>query len=415
MTGSDAAAPEARGCRVLMVAPTPFFADRGCHVRILGEIRALQDAGCDVLLCTYHNGRDVDGVETVRIPTVPWYDKLEAGPSNHKYYLDLLLAGKALAAGRRFRPDVIHGHLHEGAFIGRLLRRALGRPLVFDYQGSLTDELASHGYAAREGAVLRAMGAVEDWIDAGADRVVTSTTRAGRRLSEKIGESRVVAVPDGVDTEEFRPLDDAGRREVRRRHGVSEDAVVAVYVGVLAPYQGIDLLLENLAGTLESVPDLRVLIVGYPAEEYRRRVEGTGLADRVTFTGKVPFERTPGLTAAADIALTPKISESEGNLKVYNYLACGLPVVAFDSPVNRDILGDLGVYAPHGDGAAFCAELGKLARDPERRDRLGAAGRRRAVEELSWKRAAADLLRVYAAVGGGPPVERPTASDPAAA
>lgn len=136
---------------VLMVAPTPFFADRGCHVRILGEIRALQEEGCDITLCTYHNGRDIPGIRTVRIPCVPWYNKLAAGPSNHKYYLDLLLLWKSLATALRRRPDVIHAHLHEGAAIGRFLSVVLRRPLVFDYQGSLTDELASHEYARRDG------------------------------------------------------------------------------------------------------------------------------------------------------------------------------------------------------------------------------------------------------------------------
>ncbi|MGC8833187.1 MAG: glycosyltransferase family 4 protein, partial [Armatimonadota bacterium] len=74
--------------RILMVAPTPFFADRGCHVRILEEARALQNIGHKVVVVTYHNGRNVPGVEVRRIPRIPWYKKLEAGPSIHKCYLD---------------------------------------------------------------------------------------------------------------------------------------------------------------------------------------------------------------------------------------------------------------------------------------------------------------------------------------
>lgn len=398
-----------------MIAPTPFFADRGCHVRILGEIRALQDAGCDVLLCTYHNGRDVEGVRTSRIPNVPWYDRLEAGPSTHKYYLDGLLGAVALKESISFRPDVVHGHLHEGALIGRLVSAALRRPLVFDYQGSLTDELASHDYAKRDGIFLNAMGAVERWIDAGADRVVPSTTRAGARLRDRLGQDAVVDVTDGVDTNEFAPLPMEEKGEIRRRYGLPEDGVLAVYVGVLAPYQGIDLLLENIGPALQLAPELNLAIVGYPAEEYRERGREMGLVDSITFTGKIPFEDTPQLTAAADIALTPKISESEGNLKIYNYLACGLPVVAFDNPVNRQILGDIGVYAPHGDGEAFCKELAGLALDHERRDRLGAAGRELAVEKLSWKRAARELMNVYDDVGAKPSRSAEAASsDPAA-
>lgn len=400
--------------RVLMIAPTPFFADRGCHVRILGEIEALQAAGCEVRLCTYHNGRDVPGVETLRIPRVPWYDKLEAGPSNQKYYLDALLLQRSLSAALRQRPDVVHGHLHEGAAIGRVVSRAVRRPLVFDYQGSLTDELAAHAYGKKGGALLRALGAVERWIDAGASRVVASTTRSSAALRERLGPRRVRTVLDGVDTKTFRPLSPEERREVRRGLGFGDDAVLAVFVGVLAPYQGVDLLLEHARRALDAAPDLHLLIVGYPEAAYRERAAAAGLADRVTFTGKVPFEETPRLTAAADIALTPKTSLTEGNLKVYNYLACGLPVVAFDSPVNREILGARGVYAAFGDGAAFADEVAALARDPERRARLGRAGREHAVESLSWKRAARELIEVYGEVGARPSLASPTRPLPAA-
>ena len=77
-----------RKLKLLMIAPTPFFADRGCHMRILGEIRALEKLGYDITLCTYHIGRDIPGIKTERILNIPWYKKLEAGSSWHKFYID---------------------------------------------------------------------------------------------------------------------------------------------------------------------------------------------------------------------------------------------------------------------------------------------------------------------------------------
>src|SRR5690242_339320 len=105
------------GLRILMVAPTPYFADRGCHVRIYEEARALKSSGHDVRIVTYHLGRDMPGIPVIRIPTIPWYSRLEAGPSWHKLYLDALLMCKALPLVFRFRPHIIHAHLHEGAFV----------------------------------------------------------------------------------------------------------------------------------------------------------------------------------------------------------------------------------------------------------------------------------------------------------
>lgn len=385
-----------------MIAPTPFFADRGCHVRILGEIRALQEEGCDVTLCTYHHGRDIPGVRTVRTIRIPWYNRLAAGPSNHKYYLDLLLLWKCLTTAIRHRPDVVHSHLHEGGLVGDLVRRVARRPHIFDYQGSLTDELAAHQYAKRGGLMLKALGWIERWIEGKADTVVVSSSRAGRALRQTLEPQKVTVVQDGVDTSVFRPLSSEERRSARRRFGLPQDAVLAVFVGVLAGYQGIDLLLDNAQRAFDLAPDLHLVVVGYPEQAFVQRAKDLGIADRVKFTGRVGFEDTPTLTAAADIAVTPKTSASEGNLKVYNYLACGLPVVAFDNPVNREILGDLGVYAPLGDGEAFADLLARLANDRLRRARLGAAGRQHAVEHLSWRRAASQILDVYRRVGAVP-------------
>jgi hypothetical protein len=127
--------------KILMIAPTPYFADRGCHVRIYEEARALTVLGHEVKLVTYHIGRDMPGISTCRIPSVPWYKKLAAGPSWHKPYLDLLLFFRAFGEAKKFRPHILHAHLHEGAFIGVFLKKFLKIPLLFDCQGSLTTEI----------------------------------------------------------------------------------------------------------------------------------------------------------------------------------------------------------------------------------------------------------------------------------
>src|SRR3989304_7823546 len=128
---------------ILTIAPTPFFADRGCHVRILEETKALMKLGNDVTICTYHNGRNIAGLNIKRIPNIPWYNKLEAGPSYHMPYLDMLLLSRSLQCSLKKKPDVIHAHLHEGAFIGGLCGKFRNAPMVFDMQGSLSGEMVA--------------------------------------------------------------------------------------------------------------------------------------------------------------------------------------------------------------------------------------------------------------------------------
>src|SRR6476661_7877531 len=110
-----------------MIAPTSFFADTGCHVRILEEIRSLQEAGHEVVVCTYHTGDGVENVDVRRSLDVPWLKRVQVGSSRHKLYFDAMLTLKSAWVALRFKPDIIHAHLHEGALIGYQLKWLLRR------------------------------------------------------------------------------------------------------------------------------------------------------------------------------------------------------------------------------------------------------------------------------------------------
>jgi glycosyltransferase involved in cell wall biosynthesis len=208
--------------RILMIAPTPFFADRGCHVRILGEAKALIKLGYTVTLCTYFLGRDVEGIPTERTLIVPWYKKLSAGPSWHKCYIDLLLLWKVIKSCRKFRPDIIHAHLHEGVVIGKLASRLFGIPLVADIQGSLTDELLAHNFLPNYSWLIKLMRVVERKINEMPAHLIVSSTENARACIRIYGISadRVSPVLDGVDLEVFSP----GKR----------DTVLETFLGISA-------------------------------------------------------------------------------------------------------------------------------------------------------------------------------------
>jgi len=210
----------------------------------------------------------------------------------------------------------------------------------------------------------------------------------------------VSLVPDGVDTQAFR-LDRAARERMRDRFGFTRDDVVVAFLGLLTTYQGIDLLLESAVEVTAEVPSSKFLIMGFPGEAaYRDRARALGLDGRVCFTGRVDYAESPAFLACADLAVAPKLSPSEGNQKILNYMAIGLPTIAFDTPVNRAMLGDLGVYAPLGDRAGLARALVQVASDPDLRERLGRGLRRRAVEQLSWSGGALALGSIYARLVG---------------
>lgn len=369
--------------RILMIAPTPYFADRGCHVRIYEEARALIAQGCDVRIVTYHIGRDMPGIPTERIPDIPWYQRLTAGPSWQKPLLDILLLFKAFKVARSFRPGIIHAHLHEGAFIGMLLKPLLRVPLVMDFQGSLTTECRDHGFFKRGSLMDRLFGFVERIINRSADAIITSSTAGCSALISEWGVpvNKVTAVIDGVDTDRFYLH---SRQAARKRLEIADDTPLVVFLGLLNSYQGIDILLESAALLKGQGSNVRFLVMGYPDESYWAKAVQMGLDGMMIFTGRVDYAEAALLLSAGDIAVSPKLSRSEANGKLFNYMACGLPTVVFDTEINREILGETGVYASYGSAESLAEHISCLLSQPQRLAELSMAVRARAVSEHSW-------------------------------
>lgn len=382
---------------ILMIAPTPFFADRGCHVQIYEQVKSLQKLGCRLTICTYHLGRDLPGLNMERIINIPWYKKLDAGPSFHKIYLDLLLFIKSLKIALKTKPDIIHGHLHEGALIGFFVSRLTKTPLLFDSQGSLTEEMKAHNFFKGNKLFYRFMYLLEKGINNLPDMVVTQSTDMVRDLQEifDVPENKVFLTLDGVDTDEFRP--GLETKDIQREFNIPPDKKIVVYLGLLNEYQGVDCLLKAIPPVLERRPDIHFLIMGYPnVEEYKKMAEGLGVSRNITFTGRIDYKDAPRYILLGDVAVSPKLSKTEANGKVYNYMACGLPVVVFDTPVNREILGDLGVYAKKlGDHESLADAILKIVNDTTLAEDLGRESRKRSIEKFSWDNVAMRLINCY--------------------
>ncbi|HET7768211.1 MAG TPA: glycosyltransferase, partial [Chloroflexota bacterium] len=276
------------GYRVLSIAPTSFFADYGCHVRILEEARALARLGHEVTVCTYHTGSDPEGVRVIRMPRVPWHAEVRVGSHYHKLYFDALLAARALAATGHV--DVVHAHLHEGALIGWLVSRLRRVPLVFDYQGSLTREMLDHQFLSERSPLFRLFAWLERTIERLPEAIVTSTEHQYAAVRQR-STRRVVSLPDAVDVRRFTPPDAARVSALRARLGIPDGREVVGYVGLLAEYQGVGQLIYAARQIVERRPNTHFLIMGYPGlERYVRQAHDLQILDNVTFTGRVPYD-----------------------------------------------------------------------------------------------------------------------------
>jgi glycosyltransferase involved in cell wall biosynthesis len=138
--------------------------------------------------------------------------------------------------------------------------------------------------------------------------------------------------------------------------------------------------------------------MGYPnVEKYRKDSEDLNISQYITFTGRVSYWEIYDYLALGTIAVSPKFLESggEGNTKVYNYIAAGLPSVVFDYQVNREILGDLGIYARLKDAVSLENCIIKLLDDEGLRRDLVEKLRAVDIEKYSWKNSINNLLQAY--------------------
>ena len=387
--------------RILMIAPTSFFFDYGCHVRILEEARALQGLGHQVTIITYYLGRDIPDLEIVRTRPTPWRADYEVGSSRHKIAFDIFLGWLGFKIVLRRRFDIIHSHLHEGALIGHFLSQIRRIPLVADFQGSLTAEMVDHRFINPDGRWYYWMHLLETRIDRFPDIIITSTTQAAQTLKEEFDcvPERVIALPDRVNADFFHPdvLSPDQIASQRTALGVPTGWPVAVYLGLLADYQGIPHLVQAARILKERGVEVCFLIGGFPGvPRYRQMAADMGVGDRVIFRGKIPREETPAHLALGDIAVAPKISATEGCGKILEYMAMKLPTVAFDAPQNREYMGNLGTYANQiGDPVALADAIAGLLSDPQGCIELGRKLRKRVIHHFSWERVGRDLVAIY--------------------
>jgi glycosyltransferase involved in cell wall biosynthesis len=218
--------------------------------------------------------------------------------------------------------------------------------------------------------------------------VITVSERSRRDIEREFGVPRgtVDLIYNGIDTAVFRPHGEIARRPLRLMATASADA----------PLKGLGFLLEAYAGLLTRYPGLELLVVGRPRTggATAQLLTRLGIEDRVKFVAGISTGELVRLYAEATIAVVPSLYEGFG-LPAGEAMACAVPLVSTDGGALPEVVGDAGVLVPAGDTAALTGAIADLLDDPERRERLGRAGRERILERFSWSVCARELLAYY--------------------
>jgi glycosyltransferase involved in cell wall biosynthesis len=373
--------------RVAMIAACPFPWPRGTPIRIHRIAEAVARRGHAVHVVTYHLGQDLtDPPFTVhRIRDVPLYRRTIPGPTARKLFLlDPMLVALLRRLHRKIRFDIVHAHHYEGLLVAS--NAIPGTPIVYDAHTLLASELPTYRLALPR----RLVRALAPWLDRSlprrADRIiaVSETIRQALTTLGATAAERIHVIPNGVEWERF-PAE----------RGITSDGRTIIFAGNLAPYQGVDLMLEAFARLHAGRADARLMIVTdspfTPFEALARRL---GVRAAVELR-RATFPEQPALLAAATVAINPRVHCDGIPQKLLNYMAAGLPVASFESsagPLRHELTG---LRVPDSDTAAMADALERLLSDQALARRLGDAAREQARREFSWEQVAARVEDVY--------------------
>ena len=375
---------------VLVVENLPLARDH----RLRKQATALLAAGYRVsVICR----RDPDNT-TIQGVRVLQYSAPADGSSKigflREYGYSLVMAGWLIVktfAMDRFDAVQISG-TPDIYFLLTAPLRLLGVRVVFD-QRDLSPELYELRYG-RRGAAYRLLTVLESASYRSADHVITVNRSLERIAYQRgrlapatvtiVGNGPILARTSGVPPQ---PELKHGRR------------YLCCWIGVMGPQDRVDIALQALAYLVHELgrTDCHLALVGdgETRTEAQTLVHTLGIEDYVSFPGWLDEHDAFGYLATADIGIEPNLEDIVSPVKAMEYLAFGLPVVAFEARETRELAGHAAAYAPPRDVERFAELIDELLDDPDRRAHMGRLGRQLVEESIAWDRQAPVYVDVF--------------------
>ena len=354
----------------------PVFGTKGASVHIQEVVRELIRRGHDVTVHTTRAGRDIPddlaGLEVIETRI----DADDPGARERaQQEVSARIAARIIAGG----TDLVYERYSLFSTALAEVAEATGAAGILEVNAPLIEEQRTHRVLVDEEAAGNALARQV----AAATATVAVSDPVRDWVRERTGSDRVHTVPNGVSI----------TRIVPRPEDIGDPVVT--FVGTLKPWHGVADLLA--AAALAKRP-WKLRIIGDGPERAALEEQAAGLGIEVDFRGAVAPADMPGQLAGSAIGVAPypdlggEQQQYFSPLKVYEYLAAGLPVVASAVGQLPQILGELGTLVPPSDPAALATAIDTLAADPVLRGKLGWRGRMQAEEKHSWAGAVDRIL-----------------------
>jgi glycosyltransferase involved in cell wall biosynthesis len=349
---------------------------------------------------TIHRVAVPDSVQHTKHQLDMWADRFAPDTSLPKDVRRMLydehLCQQLLALYADNPPDLIYARASLLSTAGVELSQRTGVPLILEVNAPLADEQQAYR-GGGHGDLYR--GAERALITGAAHTVVVSDALVSYVQSFGVDPQRIHVLPNGVDVTRF---------TARGPRLDPTAAPVLGFVGGLRPWHGVELLPDVLQLVQQQFPQATLQIAGEGPlrSAIVERAEALGIAESVSLLGAVDHDAMPDVIRGFDIALAPYPELDHrfyfSPLKLFEYFACGVPVVASDvgqigqiiQPNGKTVSNAVAMLVPPGNVAALAAACSDLLGDPQRAHNMGLAGAHLVRERFTWDRNASTVIEL---------------------
>ncbi|NOT22229.1 MAG: glycosyltransferase family 4 protein [Nitrospiraceae bacterium] len=348
-------------------------------VRLWTLARQLVERGDSVTVLPprYRSALLQRGFSTAPIPLVPW-------PVLRPISYAILSCLVGFVRAWRSKPDVVYYRWMDSPH-PLLFARLVGAQCVCEVNGEPVPD-----WSESDRTIKRRL---KHWLVSFAlsrcDRVVVLTDGLRDLVVRRyrVAAERVSVLPSGTDTGLFTPQDVA---TCRRRVGVDFVQDYIGFVGSFYRYQGLQCLLEAVAIVRRTMPSVHLLLVGdgEAAPELKQQAHRLDLTPYITWAGRIPYQEVPAWIGAMTLCVAPFRGDrgETSPVKIFDYLACGKPVIASAIPsVSAIFAQEAGVtFVPPDDPVSLAQVMLALLKDPNRQARMAIDGRRFVQQGFNW-------------------------------
>lgn len=295
----------------------------------------------------------------------------------------------------KFKPDTIYSRSGLLDVMSPILANLFRVPYVIEKNGIMEDEFRSRGFSE---IIIKILRLAEEINLRLSSKIVCVTEGIKREIAGRYGvsEDKLVVIPNGTNTELFRPLD---KTECRRRLGIEEDSFYIGFVGSFAPWQGLEILIEAAKQVKEQGhSEIKYLLVGDGEQKpiLRQKVREYGLEPEIRFTGRVAYEEVVYYMNAFDVCYLckEKLMFGFSPLKLYEYLACSRPVIVSRVDGVKEVIEECqcGYLFEAGNEKELAEKIIQTYFEQKSLNQLGHRGRGLVEKKHSWTATAEQVL-----------------------